>query len=76
MAAIKKAAVSDTAKQIATLAQSLELKLLVLGRINGPVLHAVEANNARVNRADKLCGLVKMKSDTMGACDHPTTAQT
>ena len=36
----------------------------------------VQLDNARVNRADKLCKLVKMESDTMGACDHPTTSQT
>ena len=35
----------------------------------------VPQDNARVNRADKLCKLVKMESGTMGACDHPTTGQ-
>ena len=35
----------------------------------------VPQDNARVNRADKLRKLVKMESDTMGACDHPTTSQ-
>ena len=34
----------------------------------------VPQDNARVNRADKLCKLAKMESDTMGACDHPTTS--
>ena len=32
-------------------------------------------DNARVNRADEKCKLVKTESDTMGACDHPTTGQ-
>ena len=32
-------------------------------------------DNARVNRADKLCKLVKLESDTMGGHDHPTTGQ-
>ena len=32
-------------------------------------------DNARVNRADEKCKLVKMESDTMGARDHPTTGQ-
>ena len=29
-------------------------------------------DNARVNRADKKCKLVKPESDTMGGHDHPT----
>ena len=35
----------------------------------------VERDNARVNRADEKYKLVKMESDTMGACDHPATSQ-
>ena len=31
-------------------------------------------DNARVNRADEKCKLVKTESDTMGARDHPTTS--
>ena len=34
-----------------------------------------ERDNARVNRADEKCKLVKTESDTVGACDHPTTGQ-
>ena len=30
-------------------------------------------HNARVNRADEKCKLVKTESDTMGGHDHPTT---
>ena len=33
-------------------------------------------DNARVNRADGKCKLVKIESDTMGGHDHPTTGQT
>ena len=39
------------------------------------VKRSFERDNDRVNRADAKCKLVKMESDTMGACDHPTTGQ-
>ena len=32
-----------------------------------------KVDNARVNRADEKCKLVKTESDTMGGHDHPTT---
>ena len=35
----------------------------------------VPQDNTRVNRADEKCKLVKLESDTMGACDHPTIGQ-
>ena len=35
----------------------------------------IKLYNARVNRADEKCKLVKMESDTMGGHDHPTTGQ-
>ena len=34
----------------------------------------VPQDNARVNRADEKCKLVKLESDTMGGHDHPTTS--
>ena len=37
--------------------------------------HGFSLDNARVNRADEKCKLVKLESDTMGACDHPTIGQ-
>ena len=35
-----------------------------------------EPDNARVNRADEKCKLVKLESDTMGGHDHSTTSPT
>ena len=36
---------------------------------------SLKRDNARVNRADGKCKLVKLESDTMGGHDHPTTSQ-
>ena len=41
----------------------------------GSAKQQLKLDNARVNRADEKCKLVKMESDTMGAGDHPTTGQ-